>query len=337
MKFDKECYQEIMRRYNYGPIDFSIIDFGLKNLEAEDLNRKYVCHFNGDSFSEGIREEKSIVTTGFGLSGKPHLGTISQIMHAINLQESGLEVQIVLGDFDSYNARGKSLKEVKELSSKYKDFIRNLGFDEGNGILRNQRDGRDVLHTSYLISKYLTDEDFIRAEEGELSEIYKREGVYEGVTFPVKQAMLLMTGDFINLGIKEGFRNVLVSLGIEEHRYVKLADKVIDRSDIEMNIGGIYSKLIKGFNGYPKMSKSIPESNIDVDAPEEEIKDKIMNPGDEYEDPQNSVVYQMMSLVSDYSPERLSKLEKLCEEKGGGWELAKGKYIGDLINILNKW
>lgn len=335
MEFGEDYYEQVMREHNYDPVDFSFIDFNLEDMGAEDLNRKFVCHFNGDKFAENL-DQDSIVTTGFGLSGEPHIGTISQIMHAINLQDAGLDVQIVLGDLDSYNARGMDLKEVRELVPKYENFITELGFDTDQGILRNQEDRHDVLHTSYLIANHLEDEDFLETEE-DLSELYQEEGVYDGIGFPVKQSILLMTGDFLNLGMKEDYDNVLVSLGIEEHKYVKLADKAVQRSGAGMDIGGMYSRLIKGFNGYPKMSKSIPESNIDGEMPDQEVMDKIMNPGDEFDSPEDSVVYQMMSLVSDYDPERLDHLYELCNEGGEDWNNAKEEYAEDLITILKKW
>lgn len=58
------------------------------------------------------------------------MGTISQIMRAIFLQEQGFNVQFVLGDLDSYNARSQPYPVVKARAKQYKEFINNLGFSE---------------------------------------------------------------------------------------------------------------------------------------------------------------------------------------------------------------
>ena len=125
-----------------------------------------------------------------------------------------------------------------------------------------------------------------------------------------------MVADFIHLGYVDNYENVLVMLGLEEHLYVRIAQKVVERMNLDMTIGALYSRVIKGLNGYPKMSKSIPDSSITVDMAPDKIYDLVVNSKDEYEKPEDSTIFQMMSAVSYYSPEELEKLYKICEEKG---------------------
>lgn len=105
-------------------------------------------------------------------------------------------------------------------------------------------------------------------------------------------------------------------LGLEEHLYVQIANKVVDRMQYPFTISSMYSRIIKGFNGYPKMSKSIPESSITVDMPFEQMYDIILNQEGDYDSPMDSVVYQMMCAVSYYSPDELDRLYDICKEKG---------------------
>lgn len=335
--FDQTYYQKVISEYGYNPFDFQPIDFNLGGIAIDAIEKKWLCHHEGHLFASGLSNKiKCIVTTGIGLSGEPHMGTVSQIMRAIFLQKAGLMVQFVLGDLDSYNARNQALPVLKERTCQYQEFIIRLGFDPKEGILRTQKERLNILLTAYLISNCLRDEDFNEAEE-DLSELYQKKGIYPGIEFPVKQAILLMIADFVHLGMEEGNKHILVMLGLEEHLYVLLTKKVVSRMNLPFHVGAIYSRIIKGMNGYPKMSKSIPGSAITVSMAAEEIKSKIMDQEDDYETPLNSVVYQMMCGVSYYSPEELNELFRICQEGGSLWQKRKSEYADMLIDICSKW
>ena len=273
VKFDDCYYKEVIKKYKYNEMDFKPIDYSMKNISKEILSEKWLCHHNGDVFAAALKKNKKvIITTGIGLSGTPHMGTLSQILRAIFLQKAGFTVQFVLGDFDSYNARNQSLEVLKERAEHYRQFIIKLGFDTVKGILRTQSDHLEVLKTAYLISNCLNDQDFLEAEE-DLSELYKKEKIYNGIDFRVKQAILLMVADFIHLGMVEEYKNVMVMLGLEEHLYVAIARKVVERMKLDMDVSAMYSRIIKGLNGYPKMSKSIKGSANTVDMDKNTIVD----------------------------------------------------------------
>lgn len=264
------------------------------------------------------------------------MGTLSQILRAIFLQQAGFEVQFVLGDLDSYNARNQSLDILAERVEKYSNFIKRLGFDEQKGILRNQIDHPEILKTAYLISNCLTDEDFLAAEE-DLSELYKSKKIYNGIDFKVKQAILLMVADFISLGTIDNYENILVMLGLEEHLYVQIAQKVVDRMNYNFSVGALYSRIIKGLNGYPKMSKSIPDSAITVDMTGERIYDLVVNSKDNYLEPEDSTIFQMMNAVSYYNVDELKELREICLKGGSDWYEKKKQYAKTLTKICKEW
>lgn len=335
--FDKSYYEKVIKENNYQNLGFKPIDFSLYSISQETLSFKWLCHHYGDKFKRQLEAgSESIVTTGVGISGPPHIGTLSQIMRAIYLQKCGAKVQFVLGDLDSYNARNKSLDEVKRLAQIYKDFIIALGFDDKKGILRTQFEKQEVLLTSYLISKGLTDKDFIDTEE-DLSDLYKKQGIYPGIEFPIKQSILLMVADFMQLGMHDGYSNIMVMLGVEEHLYVQLAQKVLSNLNLKFTLSGIYSTVIKGFNNYPKMSKSIPESNISLQMTDKEIKKKIMDDDIQYSKPEESVVFQMMSAVSEFNEIELSNLYKACQNNTAEWKSTKSQYAEYLYKVCSLW
>lgn len=337
IKFDDEYYKETIKKYHYNAMDFKPIDFNLKSISKDVMKEKWLCHYKAEKFVDGIKDDKKqIITTGIGLSGTPHMGTLSQILRAIFLQQSGFDVQFVLGDLDSYNARNQSLEVLAERVEKYSGFIKRLGFDEHKGVLRNQIDHPEILKTAYLISNCLTDEDFLAAEE-DLSELYKSKKIYNGIDFKVKQAILLMVADFISLGTINNYDNILVMLGLEEHLYVQIAQKVVDRMNYDFSIGALYSRIIKGLNGYPKMSKSIPDSSITVDMSPERIEDLVVNSKDEYLIPEDSTIFQMMNAVSYYTVDELKELREICLKGGVEWQDKKKQYAKTLTKICKEW
>lgn len=333
MIFNEDFYEKVIREYKYDPMDFGPMDFWFGNISPQVMDSKWLCHSGINKIDDF---DNTIFTSGIGLSGTPHMGTLSQILRLIFLQKQGFKAQMVLGDLDSYNARNQDFDIVRRRAYKYYDFIINMGFDENKGILRSQYGSANIAETAFLVSKYVRDQDFLDTEE-DLSELYIKEKIYEGINFPVKQAILLMISDFINLGLNDKYKNVVVMLGLEEHQYVLLARKAIQRMNLSFDINGMYSKIIKGLNGYPKMSKSISLSSIRVDMKADEIRSKIISEEDNYKLPEDSVIYQLMSNVSNYSLDELKKLHDICKEKGNQWIDAKIDYSDKLVNICKLW
>ena len=344
--FDKKYYDSVMKEFGYNPLKFEKINFSLGKLSKEDLQRRWLCHHDGTKFVRGlIKGEKAIITTGFGLSGIPHIGTLSQIMRSIALQKAGIPVQIVLGDLDAYNGKARLLDETLALANQYKKFIKKVGFKTSNGsILRSQYSELEVLRTSYLIGHFMDEKMFEEAEEDLHYFYHKRGKVDKDMSYRRKLSLNLMTADFLHLNMKNHYRNVMVMLGIDEHQYIRFGRETVERikksnqfKGFDLNLSSMYSPLIKGFNNYPKMSKSFPESSITLDMTLEQIRKRIMFGEGNYDKPENNVIYQMMASVSLYSPEEIKEKYSLCLKGGDKWEEAKKEYAEVLINICSKW
>lgn len=330
IKYDNKYYKNIVDKYNYELVEpLYKENFG--------INSKWYCSYNLNSFLDGIStNKKQLVIMGIGINGVPHIGTVSQILKAIYLQKKGFNVQIILGDLDVYGARAKSLKDINRLIIKYKDFLVKLGFDETKGKIRNQYDNPEIIRTSFLLSSCIKDSDFEEIEE-DINELYKTEKVYTGMNFNVKQSISLMFADFIHPGLVDGFDNVLIISGIDEHGYVWKADEIRKRMGVNMTISGLYSKIIRGLNDYPKMSKSIPNSNINLLCTKAELKKFLTHENFNYGNAENSFVYQLMCYVSFYDEEKLNELKKDCNEKNDKWIEDVGNYINDLYKICELW
>lgn len=338
--FNSAYYKKEIRNYDYGDVQSSEVNFGLGKYNAKSMRRHFICHSNGDKFSQSLDSgKKGIVTTGFGMSGKPHLGTISQIIKICDLNRHGINTQVVLGDLDTHNSRNQPFEEARAYAESFDNFIRSIGYvPSTNNILRDQYSYPEITRTAYLISKHITDLDFEEAEEDN-AEAYENAGIYNGWSFPMKQALALMIADFVYLHQNDGYNHVMVMLGFEEHKYVDMATKVIKRMDLDLDISGVYSRVIKGLSGFPKMSKSLAGSAIDVSTPLPEIYKLLQSENRITEDPRENSTFLIMEQVSFFSNDKMREIEEVYHcGSDDAWADVISAYIDNqLTPILKCW
>lgn len=337
MMFTDDYYVKVIKKYGYSSLKFHNISFNLPGIDIKTMKNMWLCSFNIDNNFK--HPKKVLFTTGIGLSGPPHLGTISQIMRAIKLAEHN-DVQIVLGDVDAYTGRKVSWQSTQILKEKYKNFINNMGF---NGIIRDQSSlNLNVYITHSKISKYFSHTIANQSEE-ELHDLYVSNGkVDKEMTFNREYSLSLMCADFISPLINCEYSDVVVFLGLDEHKYVQAANETMTMMSSEFpqlknkSIKALYSPLISGFKGFPKMSKSFPESSINIEDSNYAIKKKIINDDFLLED-NSTVTVQLMKAVGNYTEEELEKLTHIMQTDLKGWEKEKEKFSEKLIFIKENW
>ncbi|MCY0942440.1 hypothetical protein [Streptomyces antarcticus] len=336
MKFDTAYYENVIDQHRYERLGLGTIDFALAGMSPDDLRTKWVCHTGAREFAEAVTSgQPAIVTTGVGLGGPPHAGTVFQLLRAIKLQQEGLDVQIVLGDLDSYNARRTPLDVVRRIADQYEEFVRRLGFDDQRGVLRRQEGHTDVLATAFLLSRHLDDSDFQWAEE-DLSGLYRSHGVFDHLSYGMKQATLLMAADFVQL-LSEG-RHVLVSLGVDEHKYVALARRGADRWGLPAHrLSGIYTKMIPGLGGLPKMSKSIPGSGIDASMYAEDIRALLSADTDTAPEDDGSALLQMYACLPEVDGLAYDRAATARRSGAPEWQALREELVERVITIFSLW
>ncbi|MGP3691081.1 hypothetical protein ACTVZO_41520 [Streptomyces sp. IBSNAI002] len=336
MRFDAAYYDHVIDEHRYERLGLGAIDFDFAGMSREDIATKWVCHTGAREFADAVSSGQSaIVTTGVGLGGPPHAGTVFQLLRAIKLQQQGLDVQIVLGDLDSYNARRIPLQAVRHLADQYEEFVLRLGFDPQRGILRRQENQSDVLATAFLLARHLDDEDFRWAEE-DLAALYRSHGVFDRLTYGMKQATLLMTADFIHL-LAEG-RHVLVSLGVDEHKYVALARRGAERSGLSTErLAGIYTKMIPGLNGLPKMSKSIPGSGIDASMHADTIRTLLTADTDIAPEDNGSALLQMYACLPEVDGRAYDRAAAARRNGSPEWKNLREEITEHVITVFSLW
>jgi tryptophanyl-tRNA synthetase len=336
--FSDEYYRSTLREHGYETFELDRFTFPLADLSANELNVRWLCHHRATKFV-ATPADRRVVTTGFGMSGVPHMGTVSQILGITRLQAGGERCQIVLGDLDAHNGKGRPLGQTRELADRYAAFCRRLGFNDTAGVLRAQFDDIDALRNLYLLGHYADDSDFDHAEEDNHG-YYAALGIVDGrMTFRRKVSLALMASDFLTLG--QTFDAVLVMLGLDEHKYVRFAADVAGRLDArtslrgEFSLAAIYSRLTVGFGGHPKMSKSIPGSSISVDSTPDQIVARVMT--DDATTPETSPSYQLIcqTFLRPYD-ECLALIDE-CASGTRAWTKAKRELADYLISIAALW
>lgn len=353
LSFDRQYYETIMKTNGYNPFEFWYFDFNLWDISAEELQLRFLCHHGLDKFVNSYKDwTKSIITTGFWMSGSPHLWTISQLMRTLKINEAGIDTQIVLGDLDAYCGKKIELQKVLDYSERYKNFIGKLWYtNKVWRIIRGQAEHPEILHTSYLAGAFMDDRMFDMAEE-DLHDFYvAKNKVDKTMSYRRRTSLSLMIADFLDLWaghdycLWNTYSNVWVMLGIDEHQYVKFWEKVLEniqkKKNIytslgKINLSAIYTPLIKWFNNYPKQSKSFPESSINADSNKDEIYKKILKEEWEYDFPENSVVYQMMAWTWNYNLDEYKKIYQACKMKGSKRISLKKEFASYLIELLSK-
>lgn len=300
-------------------------------------------------------ERQTLVATGVGMTGPPHLGTVGQILTAVALQEAGLDVQFVLADLEPYHD-GAPLDRVRSLAERYRAFALDLGFDPERGRLRTQSEARDVMHTAHLLAPYYDPEAWGEGDDANpppteweraVREAYEAAAGERGPetdaidrSGPTSAAAAVHSGllhgvDFLHPLYAGDYEQLLLQFGVDEHHLTRTARRFRDAAPVAGGVAGLYTRMLPGFDGAPKMAKSIPGSGVSLAMDEATIRERIAGgPGG---DPATSPVFQAMCLASRYDAERLDRLESACRTGGGAWERATGEYAEFVVDLAERW
>ena len=334
VRIDRNFVRNIILKDGYSPIKKSIAIGSVSDLNF--LRSKFSCHYNLEKFNDVPKSRQHFVT-GFGPTNAPTGGTLSMILRAMFFErETGIDSTIIISNLGAFNSRNIDLEKIGYLTERFIKFIRFLGF---RGELRTHNEF-NLLVASSLTSKVLTIKDFLENEEA-TTNLYKKLGI-QGKDFPTFIDANFTVADILLPCILKKKERVLVFVGIEEYYFPKLANLVIQRFNrdypkqfISENalVTATFGHLIEGLNGFPKMSKSIPESSINLDYSPEELERTILrcNPRDE------KIVLQMINLVSDWNLERVNRANTAFEKNSKDWLRFKKDYLKYFVGLKMAW
>ncbi len=185
-------------------------------------------------------------------SEKVHFGTKAVVENLKYFQDNNASTYILIADLEANCTRGISLKEAREVAMNFHiPAYLALGLDIKKTIFYFQSDNRKVLNYAYDFSRKITLNEF--------------RAIY-GSTEPSRiMAAVTQVADILYPQFNEKIPGI-IPVGIDQRNHIQLTRDVVSRfKDYEfISPSALYTKFTPSLDGDIKMSKSSPESMIEL-------------------------------------------------------------------------
>ena len=250
-----------------------IKDFGLEIFDSKlfpkpnRLMRRGVV-FSGrglSQISDAIKEKKKF----YVLSGimptneKIHFGTKMVVENIRYFQEHGAKTYILVADLEAASARGVTLEEARKraLDFHIPAYVA-LGLDVKKTTFYFQSDNKEVMNNAYEFAKKITLNEF--------------KAIY-GSADPGKiMAAMTQVADILYPQFEERMPGI-IPVGVDQDPHIRLTRDIVRRfKDRKFFLpSSLYHKYTPSLDGSLKMSKSKPESCIELPEDINSVKRKI--------------------------------------------------------------
>ncbi len=258
------------------PEDYTklIKDFGLETFdpkmfpEPNRLMRRGVVFSGRDlkQIADAIKAKKKFyVLSGIMPSAeKVHFGNKMVVENIRYFQEHGAHTYMLVADLESAATRGITLEEAKEraLNFHIPAYIA-FGLDPKKTTFYFQSENKKVVHLAYEFAKKITLNEF--------------KAIY-GTADPSRiMGAVTQVGDILYPQLKETMPGI-VPVGVDQDPHIRLTRDVVKRTKGKYKFfmpSGLYHKYTPALNGDLKMSKSHPESCIELPEDLKSVNKKI--------------------------------------------------------------
>lgn len=354
-------YDALRDRDRYEPVDVA-----LGELSPRAVRRRFVVGEDVGDFATTVGTD-GICTFGVSVTGPPHVGTLGQMQTAIALQDAGFDVQFVVADMEPYSTDGYALDVVRERARRFVDLLEHLGFDADQGRLRTQYGAPDVMHTAYELSRYadpdadaptsvLEQTAWERAnadaydDAGENASSLGESDVppdWEPSQFTRRMDGFLMVADMLHPLVADDYPANCIVMGADERALRPMIQGVRDRSGIDGTLHALYTRLVPGLGGYPKLSRRIPESRFtladDVDAIRQTLRGppgrsaNVSNGESQTESASDGVILEMMRLASAVDVDQFDEWRRARGEDEEAWAAARAAFAEEVSEYAEAW
>jgi len=335
-------YEKLAKEFGIKPIPKLPVEFERNVL----FRRKVVfAHRDFERILEAIKNKKPFVLmTGLMPSGNMHLGHMILIQQLIFYQKLGARIYICVADLEAYNARNKSLEELRKIAiEQYLVNYQALGLDlsKCEVYFQSARSNKAEKSNAYYrlasnFSRYATFNEF-KAVYGEIS--------------PGKMnASLLQSADMYHPQLPE-FEGkpipTFIPVGVDQDPHIRIARDIGNRfKDYDfIPISSTYHLFLPSLKGEGKMSSSDETSHIALTDSPEEVKKKINKYAfsggkDTIEEhrkhggnPDVDVSFQYLKMFFESDDKKLEQIEK--DYRSG--KLLTGELKAYLIEKINSF
>ncbi|WP_323674572.1 hypothetical protein [Halorubellus sp. PRR65] len=353
----EEHYDALRDRDRYEPIDDPATGtLALGDLPPAEVRRRFVVGEDARAFADEVGTD-GVLTFGVSVTGPPHLGTLGQIRTALALQDAGFDVQFVVADFEPYSTQGYALDAVRDRARRFVAFVDALGSDRDCGRLRTQYGAADVTHTAYHLSRYadpardrervdVHDTDWMR----ELSATYDDRGAnatdlgesdlpadWEPSEFTRRMDGFLMVADMLHPLVADGHDANCIVMGADELGLRPMVEGVRERCGTDGTLHALYTRLVPGLDGVPKLSRRIPSSRFTLADDPEAVRAAVRGDPDARWTVPDDVVVEMMRLASAEDATRVAAWRRARDENEDAWRDARATFAQEVAGYVREW
>ncbi len=194
---------------------------------------------------------------------KIHFGNKMVVENIKYFQEQGAHAYILVADLESAATRGVSLEEAKKraLTFHIPAYIA-LGLDPKKTTFYFQSENKEVMNAAYEFAKKITANEF--------------RAIY-GSNEPGRiMSAVVQVADILYPQFKQRMPGI-IPVGIDQDPHIRLTRDVVNRTKEKkfFSPSGIYHKFTPSLDGSLKMSKSNPNSMIELPEPIEDSISKL--------------------------------------------------------------
>jgi tryptophanyl-tRNA synthetase len=257
------------------PEDYAkvIKDFGLEEFNVDlfpqpnRLMRRGVVFAGRDLkiISESIKQKKPFyVLSGIMPTGdRIHFGNKMVVENIRYFQEHGANAYILVADLEAAAARGVSLEEGRRRALEFHipAYIA-LGLDPKKTIFYFQSENKDVVHLAYEFAKKITLNEF--------------QAIYGNADPGRIMSAVTQVGDILYPQLEKRMPGI-IPVGIDQDPHMRLTRDIVDRVKAKKFIrpSSMYHKYTQSLDGSLKMSKSLPDSCIELPEDMKSVTKKI--------------------------------------------------------------
>jgi len=248
---------ELVKDYIKVINEFGLDSFNLKDFPNPNRIMSRSVVFAGRDLkiiSKCIKEKKPF----YALSGimptgeKIHLGNKMVVENLAYFQKHGAETYILIADLEAAAARGVSLKEAKKRALEFHipAYIA-LGLNPKKTYFYFQSENRDVMNKGFEFAKKITLNEF--------------KAIYGNADPGRIMSAVIQVADILYPQFKER-KPGIIPIGLDQDPHMRLTRDVVRRLKKEKYFlpSSIYHKYTPSLDGSIKMSKSKPESCIEL-------------------------------------------------------------------------
>jgi len=195
---------------------------------------------------------------------KVHLGSKMVVEQIKYFQDQGAETYILVADMEAAAARGIDLQEARHNALQYQipAYVA-LGLDPKKTTFYFQSDNRDVLMLAYEFARKITLNEF--------------KAVYGNADPGRIMSAVTQVGDILYPQLKKRMPGI-IPVGVDQDPHIRLTRDVVARTKSKYGFvppSGVYHRYMPSLDGSMKMSKSRPESFIELPEDVKSAKKKI--------------------------------------------------------------